>query len=86
MAAFWSHALTSHSAATDDGTAPPITHAKNRPDPLASCPPSAAAASSSTTTSAGSPLSGRGASNRRRSSSRDTVAATDRVSRESSQE
>ena len=35
---FWSQAETSQSAASDAGSAPPITNPKNRPEPIAVMP------------------------------------------------
>ncbi len=50
---FWSHALTSQSAASAAGCEPPMTKPKNRPDGIAVSPGSAARASSATTSGAG---------------------------------
>ena len=49
MPAFWSHALTSQSAASAAGSVPPMTHPKNRPDWIAISPGSVARAICSTT-------------------------------------
>ncbi len=63
IAQFWSQALTSQSAATATGSAPPITHPRKRPEPLAMRPGSARATRSRTTSAGSAPASGSGAAN-----------------------
>jgi hypothetical protein len=80
IAAFWSQAEVSQSAATAVGSAPPMTQPKKRPPPLASRPGSTAATSSSITRSGGRPTSGSGPPSVWRSSGTDAEGATRRWS------
>ena len=59
---FWSQAETSQSAASEAGSAPPITNPKYRPDPIAVMPGSPERASSSTTAAGSDGPSGTGSS------------------------
>jgi hypothetical protein len=80
---FWSQADTSQSAAIVDGSAPPMTKPKNRPEPIAVMPGSSEAASSSTTATGSEGPSGTGASSTACISRYVRSGATGRVSSDS---
>ena len=83
--AFWSHALTSQSAASAAGSVPPMTHPKNRPDWIAISPGSAPRAICSTTAVGAVGPSGSGPPTSASTASTDSAGGTARVSSEPSQ-
>ncbi len=81
---FWSHALTSQSAASAAGCEPPMTKPKNRPDGMAVSPGSAARASSATTSGAGVGPSGSSVPSAATTWSADARGGTGRVGSDAS--
>ena len=82
---FWSHALTSQSAASAAGSVPPMTHPKNRPDGIAISPGSVARASWSTTAVGAVGPSGSGPPTAASTDSTDSAGGTGRASSDPSQ-
>jgi hypothetical protein len=80
MPAFWSHALTSQSAASAAGRVPPMTHPKNRPDWIAMSPGSTVRTMSSTTSVGSLGASGSPPSSAARSGSTSVCGPTGRRS------
>ena len=83
--AFWSHALTSQSAASAAGSVPPMTHPKNRPDWIAISPGSVARAICSTTAVGAVGPSGSGPPTAASTVSTDSAGGTGRASSDPSQ-